>query len=189
MFRGRRRFPLNATAAVALVVFIAACRGACSHRDAFNASWSSAPLAEGQYEVTRVESADLLELRRARRSGDGAAARRSVRVRLLGVAAGDDSANSPVASRARNWMQDRLSAGTCRLEFDKRRLDGEGAFLAYVFAGDSLLNEELVRAGLARAEAKPDDSSQIARRIARAETEAKAARRGVWAGDGQPNSR
>jgi micrococcal nuclease len=175
----RRRFPLRACLALALLIALLTWRGACMRSDALRATWTSPPLAEGEYQVLAVAAADTLELRRG-------AGKPAARVRMLGVSAGNSDRR--IAETSRQWTKRRLEKGVCRLEFDKRRLDGEGAYLAYVYVEGALLNEELLRAGLARADARPDDSPSLARRFARAEAEAQAARRGIWAGD-YPNSK
>ena len=45
-------------------------------------------------------------------------------------------------------------ATTCKLSFGNERLDDYGRYLAFVWDGDKMLNEELVRAGLARSSAR-----------------------------------
>lgn len=171
MWAKRRRFPLRACAVLALIAAFFGWRIGCRHDRPISADWSSTPLAEGDYEIIRIPSGDKLEVRRA-----GESARRVFLVRLLGIKLEDRS----FEARARECLQRRLASTVCRLEFDKRRLDREGAFLAYVYVGDELLNEALVREGLASIDLKPDDSSQIARRLSDAQAEAKAARRGIW---------
>lgn len=166
----RRRFPLGACAALIIAgVFLGVRTGCAAKRP--TADWSSSPLVEGDYEVARVVAGDRIAVRRR-----GESRGRVFPVHLLGIALADRRFEKP----AREFLQSRLAGGGCRLEFDKRRLDGEGAFLAYLFVGDALLNEELVREGLARAATEPDDSPPIARRLANAERQAKAAGRGMW---------
>jgi endonuclease YncB( thermonuclease family) len=46
-----------------------------------------------------------------------------------------------------------------------------------------MLNEELVRAGLAKVKIYPGDSSTIGRRLTQAEKEAKQDARGIWSGN------
>lgn len=72
------------------------------------------------------------------------------------------------------------SGGEVRLEFDGPRRDKYGRLLAFVWVGDRMLNEELVRAGLARAELRYPFSAAKKDRLRRAEAEARAARRGMW---------
>ncbi|MFH1266468.1 MAG: thermonuclease family protein, partial [Planctomycetota bacterium] len=70
--------------------------------------------------------------------------------------------------------------GRVRLQFDRERVDKYGRFLAYVWVDDRMLNEELLRAGLATAETGFRYSKAMKDRFRRAEDEAKAAGRGIW---------
>jgi micrococcal nuclease len=125
-------------------------------------------------------------------------------VRLIGIDApetkfsprsgGDDQ---PLAQDAKAFVERGLSRGKVRLEFDKERVDKYGRFLAYVWYFDRdreeelLLNEELLRAGLARARLGYSYSDRMKRRFRAAELEARDARRGIWAlreGDAQSRS-
>ena len=67
-----------------------------------------------------------------------------------------------------------------RLEFDHERTDRYGRILAFVYVGDQLLNEELVRAGLSPAETRFPYRQRMKRRLINAEREARTAKRGLW---------
>jgi micrococcal nuclease len=67
-----------------------------------------------------------------------------------------------------------------RLTFSLERKDRQDRFLAFVWDGDVMLNEELVRAGLADARLDYRYSGTMKRRLERAEEEAKKAGRGIW---------
>jgi endonuclease YncB( thermonuclease family) len=131
-------------------------------------------LSEGAYRVQRVVDGDTLLL-------DNRAY-----VRLVGVDAPEMARSgqhpepfAPEASEfARRFVeqQDRI----VRLRFDRERVDKYGRFLAYVSVGDRMLNEELVRAGLATAETGYRYAPAMKNRFQRAEEEAKAAGRGIW---------
>jgi micrococcal nuclease len=71
-----------------------------------------------------------------------------------------------------------------RLTFDLERVDRHDRFLAFVWNGDVMLNEELVRAGLARARTDFRYSSSMKRRLVAAEKEARTAQLGIWSDDG-----
>ena len=73
-----------------------------------------------------------------------------------------------------------LWAGTARLTFDRERVDRFGRFLAYVWVGRRLLNEELLRAGLARFEPQFYYSELMKRRFRQAENKARRSRIGIW---------
>jgi micrococcal nuclease len=144
-------------------------------------SWQSANrprspelLPEGVYDVERVVDGDTLLLT------NGA------RVRLQGIDAPEsvkpEHPVEPWGPEASAFAKELLAEGKVRLQFDRQRKDQHGRFLAYVWSGDRMLNEALVRAGLARFEAGYRYSQTMKRRLRRAEDEAKAARRGIWSG-------
>jgi micrococcal nuclease len=68
-----------------------------------------------------------------------------------------------------------------RLEFDVQRQDRYRRLLAYVFAGDILVNRELVRRGLAQVAVYPPNVREVAVLRAAADS-ARAERRGLWSG-------
>ncbi len=86
----------------------------------------------------------------------------------------------PWGSEASAFTKDFLAGGEVRLEFDGPRRDKYGRMLAFVWVGDRMLNEELIRAGLAKAELKYSYSAAMKDRFRQAEAEAKTARRGIW---------
>jgi micrococcal nuclease len=149
------------------------------------------PPAEGHYEVVRVVDGDTLIILypSSARSGDvadadAAADSEKVRVRLIGIDAPEsvkpDHPVEPFGPEAAEFARQFVSQGPARLRFDRRKLDKYGRVLAYVYVGDVMLNEELVRRGLARAVHYPGDSDSLARRIRAAEQEARASRLGIW---------
>lgn len=181
MFGGRRRIPWPwlALAVSAAAIFFWRQDVSPAVR---TVDWSSPPLAPGEYECLSVLAPDRLQLRRPAATSNG-----HIPVRLLGVSV-DDPPSSAEAERAAGFLRDRLSQGRCQLEFDKRRIDRKGSYLAYVYVGETLLNEQLLRAGLMRLDVRPDDSAPMVRRLSQAESEAQAAGRGLWAA-AQPNSK
>jgi micrococcal nuclease len=117
-------------------------------------------------------------------------------VRLIGIDTPETSASprsggidQPLAAKATAFTADKVQGRMVRLQFDKERIDKYGRFLAYVWYVDReaghelLLNEELVRAGLARARLGYSYSERMKRRFRAAESEAREARRGTWATD------
>jgi micrococcal nuclease len=106
------------------------------------------------------------------------------RVRLIGV---DTPETKREGTPIQPWgpeahdMTARLVEGKpVRLEFDRERVDKYGRILAYVYTGDRLLNEELLREGLGRALLKHPYSESMKRRFRLAESEARDNRRGIW---------
>jgi micrococcal nuclease len=142
------------------------------------------PLCEGRYWVVSVVEGSTLIVREAANESVDRATVQPVRVRLLGV---DGCGPTDSRDRTESWAAQssafirRFVAGrTVRLRFDKRRIDPNGHYLAYVFVEDRLLNEALVQAGLARVATYPGDSLSVARRLRIAEQEARDEMRGMW---------
>jgi micrococcal nuclease len=133
-------------------------------------------LPEGIYRVKRVVDGDTLVLQ-----GDK-------RVRLMGVDTPEtvkpEHAVEPWGPEATEFTREFVAAGQVRLEFDRVRLDRFNRYLAYVWVGDKLLNEELLRAGLARWERGYDYSQRMKTRFRRAQHEAQESHRGLWSGPG-----
>jgi len=131
-------------------------------------------LEEASYAVRRGVDGDTLLL------ANGA------RVRLIGVDAPETvKPNWPVepwGPEASEFTRRFVAGGAVRLQFDRERLDRYDRFLAYVWVGDRMLNEELLRAGLARVERRFRYSQSMKRRFGQAEEEAKIERRGIWGG-------
>ncbi|WP_285907702.1 thermonuclease family protein [Pseudodesulfovibrio pelocollis] len=102
-------------------------------------------------------------------------------VRLIGIDAPEG--RQEFGNRARNHVVALCRGQALRLEFDEERRDRYGRLLAYVFVGERMLNEELVRAGLALVlPIRPNTAH--AGRLARAEAEAREAGQGFWAQGG-----
>lgn len=129
-------------------------------------------LAPGVYEVKRVVDGDTLVL------ANGA------RVRLIGADTPETvKPNHPIepwGPEASDFTREFVASGEVRLEFDREVKDKYGRFLAYVWVDDRMLNEELIRAGLARAEPQYHYAAAVKKRFLRAEADARAAGRGIW---------
>ena len=81
---------------------------------------------------------------------------------------------------ASSFTRDFVASGRVRLQFDRERVDRYGRLLAYVWVDDRLLNEELVRAGLARFRAAISLRRTDEAPLSRSKDEARAAQRGIW---------
>ena len=133
-----------------------------------------ATLSEGIYLVERVIDGDTLKLA----NGET--------VRLIGIdtpetvkpAAAVERFGREATAFTTTFLQDH--SFQVRLSFDSVRRDKYGRLLAYVWGGDRLLNEELVRAGLAHVETEYSYSRAMKDRLLIAESEAKKNRRGIW---------
>ena len=131
------------------------------------------PSEPGTYRIQRVVDGDTLALVDV----EG-------RVRLIGVDTPETvKPRCPVerwGPEAAAFTREFVARGEVRLERDGTSRDKYGRLLAYVWVGDQMLNEELIRAGLARAELQYNYSAAMKARFLRAQAEAHAARRGIW---------
>lgn len=108
---------------------------------------------------------------------------RTVTVRLIGVDTPESVApGQPVecyALAASRYTARRLEGERVRLELDVERIDRYGRMLAYVWLGDELFNETLVREGYAVVATYPPNVRYVERFTA-AQREARAHERGLW---------
>jgi micrococcal nuclease len=131
-------------------------------------------LAEGLYRVGRVVDGATLRLTN------------QSTVRLLGIdvspAAAPPGLLMPSAAAADAFTRRFVTGagGRVRLRLDRERLDRQGRFLAYVFAGDRMLNEELLAAGLARVQRECRMSASTKNRFLKLQAQARRARQGLW---------
>jgi micrococcal nuclease len=123
--------------------------------------------AEG-LSLLRVIDGDSLIL-----SSDGA----SLHVRLTGVDAPEWQ--QEYGDSATTFVKEFLRDKTITMTFDKRKHDRYGRILGYVYADGILLNESLVRAGLAVAWPVPPNL-RMKNRFQRAEETARKAKSGFW---------
>jgi len=133
------------------------------------------PPAAGSHDVVRVVDGDTIVFAP------------KMRVRLIGVNTPEsvkpDSPVEPWGPEASAFTRKFLASGTAQLEFDRERYDQYGRFLAYVWVGDRMLNEELLRAGLARWERNYNYSVEKKARFRAAQEEARRAGRGIWSNE------
>ncbi len=145
------------------------------------ASVPSDPPAAGSYEVLRVVDGDTILFVP------------DMRVRLIGVNTPEsvkpDHPIEPWGPEASQFTHDFLAGGTARLEFDRERFDQYGRFLAYVWVGNQMLNEELLRAGLARWEPNYNYSGEKKDRFRKAQDQARDEGRGVWSSKARAGTR
>lgn len=172
VYRRQRTVPLWAV--VLVLVVLAAVRFWPELDQALQPEQQVDPaVADREYLVQRVVDGDTLLL--ANRD----------RVRLLGVdtpeTVAPDRPVEPFGKAAAEFTRLRVEGRRVRLGFDKERVDRFGRILAYVYLEDgSLLNEELIRAGLSEAQLQYPYSAAMKRRFRAAEAEAREAQRGLW---------
>lgn len=114
--------------------------------------------------------------------GDGAVLADGRRVRYLGIDAPEMELHGrpePYAREAKELNHSLVAGRRVRLERDQSEADHYGRLLRYVWAGDTLVNAELVRQGAAYAFPVPPDTLHQAL-LTRLEQEAHRARRGLW---------
>lgn len=187
MFRPRRRFrrrPRRTLLLAALIAALVLVRwGFDRWRDVPHPA-RQPPLAEGTYDVSRVVDGDTLDVCPPSSASRGRA--REIRVRLLGIDCPEsvqpDHPVEPWGPEATEFTKRFVAGRQVRLRCDKRRLDPYDRYLAYVFVDERMLNEELVRAGMALVSNFPGDSDAMTRRLRAAESEAKEQSRGLWSG-------
>ncbi|HEX4415374.1 MAG TPA: thermonuclease family protein [Lacipirellulaceae bacterium] len=135
-------------------------------------------LAEGIHEVRRDVDGDTILL------ASGA------RIRLQGIDCPESvKPNWPIepwGPEASQFTKDFLKRAhnQVRLTFSAERKDRYDRFLAFVWDGDVMLNEELVRIGLAHARTDWNYSLAMKRRFLAAQEEARQAGRGIWSKPG-----
>ncbi len=126
---------------------------------------------ETQAAVTRVIDGDTIEVD---------IAGTTYRVRYIGV--DTPELGEPGADEATEANRQLVEGENVRLEKDVSETDKYGRLLRYVYVGDTFVNAELVKYGLAWAKAyEPDTKYQSD--FEELETKAREAGRGIWAVD------
>ena len=125
--------------------------------------------------VTRVIDGDTIEV---------SIAGESYKVRYIGIDTPELDDKRPkfcaLAQEATRYNRELVEGKTVRLEKDISETDQYGRLLRYVYVGDTLVNAELVREGLAWAKVyQPDIKYQNI--LEKAEAEAKRDKIGIWA--------
>ena len=131
--------------------------------------------AEQQVRVATIRSGQTIEVL------DAGSTRRTA-VRLIGVDA-PDPRQLPWGEAATQALQAKLAGQTVRLEFDQERDDAYGRTLAYVWLGDTLINEAMVEEGWILAKGRSPAASSNTRydlRLAHAQEMARLLHRGIW---------
>lgn len=136
--------------------------------------------------VERVIDGDTLKVRLA----DG----KTEDVRLLLVDTPEtvkpDTPVQPYGTEASQFTKDALPSGTAiRLERDQSRADRYGRLLAYVWYGDRMLNQELLRKGLARVAFVYEPDTRYVEMFEQIEQKAQEAKKKIWERDGYVTNR
>jgi len=182
MKRTFRRRPAHWVTLAALAALLVL--GRLAQLEFFHDEQRPPALAEGEYAVERAVDGDTIIV-----VADG----QRLRVRLTGIDTPEvfDPRGTgerlpqpqPYGEAASAFTKEFISGGKVRLRFGRRRIDRYDRLLAFVFVDGRMLNEELVRAGLAEVNIYAGDESSLTRRLEKAEREARQARRGIWSRD------
>ncbi|HYF12248.1 MAG TPA: thermonuclease family protein [Actinomycetota bacterium] len=152
---------------IAVVAALALALGGCSE--------STGPRGQrGGTLVTRVVDGDTAHVEL-----DG----RDVTIRFIGIDTPESVApGQPVecfGPEAADYTTDRLEGARVRVEFDVEREDRFGRTLAYVWIGDELFNETLLRHGYALVTTFPPNVRYVDRFVT-AQRDARERGRGLW---------
>lgn len=131
--------------------------------------------------VERVIDGDTIELSTGRRLRYIGIDAPEVRTRRGGAWVYDPQ---PFAVAATAENRRLVDGRVVRIEFDRERTDRYGRLLAYVSVDGILVNERLVRLGLARARSHPPNVRHD-RRLRQAQDEARRRGIGLWSGEGK----
>jgi micrococcal nuclease len=132
-------------------------------------------LAPGVYEVDRVVDGDTLDLRQPH-----------CRIRLQGVNSPEtvkpETPVEPWGPEASAYSKAFVAEarGRVRVEIDGETRDKYGRHLAFIWNGERMLNEELVREGLARATLQYDFGIRKKDLLRQAQREAQKKHVGIW---------
>lgn len=139
-----------------------------------NPSQKQAAIAEGIYNVERCVDGDTIIL-----AGGS-------RVRLIGADTPEtvkpNTDVQPFGPEASKFTKEAVArnGNKVRISFDGTQIDKYGRTLAMVWLGEELLNERLIREGLAKAQLQYSYSREMKDRFKAAEDAAKRERRGIW---------
>ncbi|MCE9545931.1 MAG: thermonuclease family protein [Planctomycetia bacterium] len=168
----RRRYAAPGAMGLVVLVALIIARLLSSHLEPPQEQPAPEALSEGFYTVARVVDGDTLLLAN------------HARIRLIGSDTPEtvkpDFPVEPWGPEASQFTKQFIGDKQVELRMDHERLDKYGRFLAYVYVDGKMLNEELLRAGLARARTEFHYLESMKRRFRQAETEAKKAHRGMW---------
>ncbi|MEQ8194987.1 MAG: thermonuclease family protein, partial [Rhodospirillales bacterium] len=86
----------------------------------------------------------------------------------------------PLSTESRRALQKLVYRKTLTVSFGGRRQDRHGRLLAHLFDGNTWIQGELLRRGMARVYSFPDNRARVAEML-RIERDARKDRRGIWA--------
>lgn len=130
-----------------------------------------------EVEVIKVVDGDTL---RIRRKGE----RKIDTVRMIGLDAPEFSSREyegqePFGTLSQQYLSLAITRKVVRIEQDVQKENEAGEILGYVWLGERLLNEEMLREGLAMLATEPPNVKYV-ERLQKAQREAREAGRGIW---------
>ncbi len=131
---------------------------------------------EGPCTIREVQSADVMVIRQGGR--DGGQRRAEVSLKLIGIESPGEM--DALRDEATDFSRQFLQSGLADLRLDRRRFNDQSQLVGYLYVDGRMLNEELLRAGLARLSPYPGDNQSIERRLRKAQGEAEINLRGIW---------
>jgi micrococcal nuclease len=155
---------------ITLIVLVLVVSGSAVLRWGVVDTVQAQPTGETQeVSVTRVVDGDTIEVSPQVEGTED--------VRLIGIDTPETDA--PYGSEATEFTTERLEGQDVTLEFDEERVDPYDRALAYVWLGDELFSETLVREGYARVDTFPPNV-KYEERFIEAERPARAESLGIW---------
>ncbi|HIK30055.1 MAG TPA: thermonuclease family protein [Oscillatoriales cyanobacterium M59_W2019_021] len=127
-------------------------------------------------EIRRVVSGQTVEI-----VNFGKNAQTAQTVRLIGIDA-PDLQQQPWGMEAKQALEQLVGSQSVRWEFDIEKQDGYGRWLAYLWVGNQLVNEQLVASGYALAMPR-SPNVKYQETLQRAQESARISGRGIWNSD------
>src|SRR5574337_1760807 len=149
---------------------------------ACNTSYARDELGQGAAALTApVATEELVRVKRVY-DGDTVLLEDGRTVRYLGINAPEY--RQPFSRKATQLNESLVLGRDIRLEFDREPIDGYGRLLAYVYAGDQMVNATLIQEGLAHAFFIGPNRKHHAL-LLRLQAEAKQRKVGIWSSRGR----
>jgi micrococcal nuclease len=95
------------------------------------------------------------------------------------VSTRERAGQEPFGTMALQFLSVAITRKVVRVEQDVQRSSEGGDQMGYVWSGDKLMNEEMLRAGLAVVATVPPNVKYV-ERLMRAQADARTAKRGIW---------
>lgn len=138
--------------------------------------WMSRPVIVGRDPQQIVRVAKVID-------GETLQISSGERFRLLGT-----NVPESAAPAAAEFLRSCVEGRDVSFGYDREATDESGRRFAYVYLQGRLINEDMIRTGLSRADLQAAYHESMKQRFRLAEREAREQRRGIWSEDRQPAS-